>query len=176
MLPTIEYLKENATDIYYFGLGFIQVKIGDNIRYNFYHPKLTPCFVHNETVHTHAYDFKSEILKGCLNENLYAIEPTIKSTRYFCRIDCCGGHEKLFKARTVIRHSKKYNQGQSYTRFSDELHRVFVSQPTITKVTKGDRHGHAFGFIPDDQQDCTPFVSNMSVLHCWDIVEEILKC
>ena len=176
MLPTIEYLKENATNIYYFGLGFIQVKIGDNIRYNFYHPELTPCFVKNESVHTHAYDFKSEILKGCLYERLYAIEPTISSKRYFCKIDCCGGHEKLFKARTIVRHLKEHVQGKSYVRFSDDLHKVFVTQPTITKVIKGDRYGHAFGFILDDQIQCTPFISDMDEQGCWDIVEEVLKC
>lgn len=175
-LPELKWLKDNCERIYYFGLGFIQVKVDNQTRYNFYHPDLLPCFVKSENVHTHPYDYKSYILKGGLIEKLYAVEPTIKSSRYFCRIDCRGGHENLFKARTVVRSEITHPEGTEYLRFSDDLHKVLVNTPTITKVVKGEHSNYAFSFIPDDQQTCTPFISNMSEEECWHIVKEILKC
>ena len=175
-LPELQWLQDNCERIYYFGLGFIQVKIDDYTRYNFYHPELVPCFVNNESVHTHSYDYKSYILKGELVEKLYAINPTINSNRYFCKIDCCGGHEKLFKARTIVSNEFIHKEGSNYCRFSDELHKVFVKEPTITKVVKGERSGYAFSFIPDEQETCTPFISDMSEEECWKVVEGILEC
>ena len=176
MLPTIEYLKENSTGIYYFGLGFIQVKMGDDVRYNFYHPELTPRFVEGEEIHTHPYDFKSEILKGCLEEDLFDITPKAEGDWDFCKIDCKGSNEKLFPCRanldTVLFHLK----GEVYERDYARLHSVSTTEPTITKITKGECYGKAFALMPKGKEECTPFIHERHPQVCWDIVEEILKC
>ena len=65
----LEYLQQEAQEIYSFGLGFIQVKV-DNINYNFYHKDL-PKFSDVEKPHNHQQDFVSEIIKGRLNETTY---------------------------------------------------------------------------------------------------------
>jgi len=176
MLPTIEYLKENNTGIYYFGLGFIQVKMGDDVRYNFYHPELTPKFVEGEEIHTHPYDFKSEILKGCLEEDLFDIVPRSSGRWDFCKIDCKGNNEKLFPCDVALSTVFFHLEGEVYERDYATLHSVSVTEPTITKFTKGERYGKAFAIMPKDQEECTPFIHDRHPQVCWDIVEEILKC
>lgn len=176
MLPTIDYLKENATDIYYFGLGFIQVKVGDDIRYNFYHKKLTPCFVEGEDVHSHPYDFESTILKGNLLEILYEANITYKGKWDFCEIDCKGSNRKLLPCNKTSIESNFYCEGVNYKRCHETLHSVTAINPTITKVVKGTRHNKAFSLMPRGQEECTPFISTKSPQECWDIVEEVLKC
>lgn len=176
MLPTIEYLKENSTGIYYFGLGFIQVKIGNDIRYNFYHPELTPRFVDGEEIHTHPYDFESQILKGCLEETLFDIRTGEDGYWGFCEIDCKGHNKKLLPCNFAVNAILFHSKGEKYKRDYATLHSVSVTEPTITKFTKGKRYGKAFALMPKGKEECTPFVSNESEERCWEVVEEILKC
>ena len=176
MLPTIEYLKENATNIYYFGLGFIQVKIGDNIRYNFYHPELTPCFVRGEEVHSHHYDLESTILKGVLVESTYEVRPSNNGAWEFCEIDCKGNNTKLFPCIKLSSEDNFYEAGDSYKRDFATMHSVTAIRPTITKVVKGKHYDKAFCLMLRNQEECTPFTHDRHPQVCWDIVEEILKC
>lgn len=175
MLPTIEYLKDNNTGIYYFGLGFIQVKIGDDVRYNFYHPELTPCFVKGEEIHTHPYDFESHILKGCLEEFLYNVTPTGDGDWEMCSIDCKGTNTKLFPCNVDIDNLLFHIQGQSYERSYATLHSVVANVPTVTKLTKKLRYGKAFALMPNGKDCCSPFISYESEERCWEVVEEILS-
>lgn len=69
---TLANLRERATLIHYFGLGFIQVKLDADHRLHFYTAEL-PATVGEEEVHSHRYAFTSTVLAGALRQELFAV-------------------------------------------------------------------------------------------------------
>lgn len=59
----LDLLRSNHQRVYYFGLGFIQLKINEVERLHFYSPELP---VITEDIHDHRYSFTSKVLKGIL--------------------------------------------------------------------------------------------------------------
>lgn len=59
----IDYLKKNHTKIHGFGLGFIQIKLGEVFRLHIYTKEIA-LTTQDEEIHNHRYDFKSTVLKG----------------------------------------------------------------------------------------------------------------
>ncbi len=47
----IDYLIKNHTIIQYFGLGFIQIKINENVRFHFYHKDILVTTDDTHTIH-----------------------------------------------------------------------------------------------------------------------------
>src|SRR5271170_5939334 len=66
----LKALKKNHARLYYFGLGFIQLKINEWERLHFYSAKLPPI---TEDIHNHRYGFLSRILKGKLGNHVFDI-------------------------------------------------------------------------------------------------------
>lgn len=58
---------------FYFGLGFIKVRLDKHRSMNFYDPQLTAT-VGPEEVHDHRYDFTSTIIAGYLVNEIYAAD------------------------------------------------------------------------------------------------------
>ena len=76
---TIESLKKHCTLIHYFGLGFIQIKLGEQYRIHFYTNAL-PAIISAEEIHNHRYDFTSHILHGTFSQKLYQLVPGTSHT------------------------------------------------------------------------------------------------
>lgn len=71
MILDIDYLKTNCQRLYFFGLGFIQVKLNDSERVHFYtdvFPKTTV----EEEIHNHRYNFESQIVKGTITQEIFS--------------------------------------------------------------------------------------------------------
>ena len=66
----INLLKNHCARIYYFGLGFIQVKLDDSFRVHYYTDKLPAI---TEDIHNHRYDFTSEVVSGKLSTTIYRL-------------------------------------------------------------------------------------------------------
>lgn len=179
MLPTLEYLKENHTKIHYFGLGFIQIKIDDNLRYHFYHPELT-AFVGDEEIHNHRYDFISTILAGSLTQQKYDLY--VDGTPYthiVTQESCNPNYEGGKTYRGVIAAKGRcdtFTAGQSYTILSKEYHTV-KTDFAITKLYRGTvKHDFADVVRPRfGPEPVCPFSSKMTEDECWSHVEDCLK-
>lgn len=73
-LTFAEFLDAKREEPYYFGLGFIKVRL-DHIRsMNFYDPELG-AELPEEEVHDHRYDFTSQILGGSLTNQMWDVTP-----------------------------------------------------------------------------------------------------
>jgi hypothetical protein len=75
-LPTIDELrnkaKEYGTDPYWFGLGFIQLKLNDTSRMHFWLPEIP--HPEREEIHNHRYDFTSIVLAGHLMHEVWNLD------------------------------------------------------------------------------------------------------
>src|SRR5579863_7289598 len=79
-LPTIDDLRTKAasygTEPYWFGLGFIQLKLNDTARMHFWLPEIP--HPEREEIHNHRYDFSSIVLAGHLLHEVWHLD-TVKS-------------------------------------------------------------------------------------------------
>lgn len=75
-LPTLDELRAKAkaygTEPFWFGLGFVQLKLSDTERMHFWYPDI-PC-PEREEIHNHRYDFSSTVLAGQLRHEVYHLD------------------------------------------------------------------------------------------------------
>lgn len=67
----LDNLRSNHSRMYYFGLGFVQLKIDETWRLHFYSPELPPV---TEEVHDHRYDFESTTLAGAITNAFFDVQ------------------------------------------------------------------------------------------------------
>lgn len=179
MLPTLEYLKENHTKIHYFGLGFIQIKIDDNLRYHFYHPGLT-AFVGDEEIHSHRYDFISTILAGSLTQQKYDLYVDGSPTTHVVSQESCSpekhGGTTTWNTTAYKGRCDTFTAGQSYTILSKEYHTV-KADFAITKLYRGTISTPFANVVRPrfGPEPVCPFSSTMTENECWSYVEDCLK-
>lgn len=179
MLPTIEYLKENHTKIHFFGLGFIQIKIDDNLRYHFYHPDLNS-IVCDEEIHNHRYDFISTILAGSLTQQKYDVYVDGTATTHVITQESCNPNYKggATQWNVVVRKGicETFTAGQSYTILRKEYHTV-KTDFAITKLYRGTVQDQFADVVRPrfGPEPVCPFSSTMTEDECWKYVEDCLK-
>lgn len=69
----IEVLQRHNLKPRWFGLGFIQVKVDEKLRYHFWHPELVAT-VPPEEIHDHRYAYHSRIIRGKMDQRFYGYE------------------------------------------------------------------------------------------------------
>lgn len=171
---TLESLKKNCTLIHYFGLGFIQIKLGDMWRIHVYTDKL-PAIVDEEDVHNHRYDFKSRILHGTFKQELFEV---IAGDTHTLEDESCkkdGGSinpprpcslKKLF--------AQEMRQGSEYVIERDTYHRV-SSKNAITLLERSVVEKEFAQVIREkDGLKICPFSKVVPEDELWGIVEDIL--
>ena len=174
-LPTLEYLKKNNTLIHYFGLGFIQIKIGPCLRYHFYTKEL-PATV--EGVHNHRYSFNSTILKGQLNQYIYFPGPG--SSHELFNVSC-NPDEPNPEGRELIdlgdsRVTTILTKGSRYTLNHQVFHKVTADFDTITEINCGNpRKRFAQVIEPVGKKRTCPFANPRKPDELWELVSEMLK-
>jgi hypothetical protein len=74
-LPTIDELRARAkaygSDPYWFGLGFVQLKLSDTERMHFWSPEIP--YPEREEIHNHRYDFTSNVLAGAVHHETFLV-------------------------------------------------------------------------------------------------------
>lgn len=172
---TIESLKKHCTLIHYFGLGFIQIKLGERYRMHFYTHKL-PAIIGNEEIHNHRYDFTSHILYGTFSQKLYQItsdtthtvedESCTEGIMSDTRPDACG-------IRPLS--DETYVSGSHYTLSHETFHTVHSSDA----ITLLDRKPYAKKFAqvirPMNTPKTCPFSKKIPEDELWNIVEHLLR-
>lgn len=179
-VPDIDYLKDNAQVIQYFGLGFVQIKINEELRYHFYHPYLEKTSI--DDIHNHRCTFKSKILYGELHEELYKI---VEGDDYFVKVSKCkaGVSNELLDNKVSVKKIMDitYYAGSSYYRYPKEFHTVSNNGICITELTMiPPKYDSAIVLIKDKSEvDYCPFKSSYTINELWAIVYqslEVVKC
>lgn len=129
---TTESLQKNCTHIHYFGLGFIQIKLGETYRIHFYTDQL-PAIAGEEDVHNHRYDFRSKILYGNFKQELFEITP---GGVYVLEDESCKKNVTSEASSQVCSVKKIGEQnfiaGSEYTLDKDTYHRVYSNNANHT--------------------------------------------
>jgi hypothetical protein len=173
----INYLKQNHQMIHYFGLGFIQLKLTSTRRIHFYTP-LLPAITNCEDVHNHRYDFRSVIMKGTLNQQIFK---TVPGNQCYVENESCKETEnasddtiELCNLRIVC--EMDLPKGASYNIKHDVLHRVKALEPTITVLDRGDylkQYAQVVRFR--HTKKVCPFGKKIPEADLWPIVEDMLR-
>jgi len=164
-----KYLKDNATRIHYWGLGFIQVRVGENVNYHFYSESIAPNF-DTENPHNHAREFRSEILAGCLEEKRYHLTEggSYEMRDNLCTTDDGIVPEKLYGVGCVEHNF--YEKGDKYVCDKDTFHTVSATD-CITKITKYGDRGEVFSLKLNEAPKGV--ITRYSEDILWKIVKEM---
>jgi hypothetical protein len=177
--PTIDELRLNVRKIYYFGLGFVQVKVSESARYNFYHWKV-PAFV--DEPHDHRYDFTSFVVRGEIWNKIWIAHPDGDRSGILENESCREGVDAPSDPQSVrlaMGSTFATLRGMSYSLHHASLHTVWPALnegPCVTYVTRGPiKKDFARVFHPDGSEKVCPFSKKMPEDELWDIVSECLR-
>jgi hypothetical protein len=176
----IEELKKNYQMIHFFGLGFVQLKIDNNLRYHFYHPDLSS-IVQNEEVHNHRYNFISTILAGSLTNIVFDFNFNPNGL-YLLEKESCNINDKiesspfdLISVDLSKRSEKTYIKGESYTFLTNEYHKVSTDF-AITRLYRGQVTSSFANVIrKKEKSKVCPFSKKLTETECWNIVQECIN-
>lgn len=175
MLLTTDDLRAKHTMIHYFGLGFIQIKMGEWWRFHFYN-EAVPSIMPEEEVHNHRYDFSSEIISGGLSEELYV--PADGDDHCLTSVSCDPDNKAPDDQRLCglkLIHTQYYTGGATYWTDQDTFHRVKAGY-CITRLRRGNvAKDFAQVIRPVKEQEVCPFSPEMSEDDMWDIVDDMCK-
>jgi hypothetical protein len=175
----INYLKTLGTP-FYFGLGFIQLKMTNDSRLNFYHPDVMPILDEDE-IHDHRYDFHSKVIKGRLENEIFDYNSLLFSDYILCEVSC--KKEDAGKEPVEIREVEPHkvcgfscSAGDSYDLENFMFHRIKYPVPTITLLTRGPiKKEYAHIIKHKDSPAVCPFSKKMSDEEIWEIIEQIVS-
>ena len=170
----IDWLKSNKTVIHYFGLGFIQLKLGPNYRLHFYTAKLPPIVGH-EDIHNHRYGFESFILKGRFFQQIYNI---VEGDDYVMELESCedgSESEYLGTCDADLIHVSAYNAGSRYSVSHKAYHSAFAEE-AITLIRRPTEYAKDRATVvrPSGTPKVCPFSKKLPEAELWKIVEEMI--
>lgn len=171
------FLKQNCKLIHSFGLGFIQIKLNEKERVHIYTKKVKTT-THCEEIHDHRYDFKSEIIKGSLINEIFEIDIN-KDSHFLIKENCSPNkkNENQEKISCGIKKivSTKMEKGTVYWMDKDVMHRVETDR-CITFLTR-DLISKDFARViyPIKHELVCPFSANLSEDQLWQIVKEEIE-
>lgn len=174
-LLNVDFLRENNTRMYYFGLGFIQVVLNQEERIHFYSTQL-PVF--NDEIHNHRYNFTSTILKGRFFDFRYQL---IAGDSHILTNETCNKDIPLLNSIEIpvgVKElsEREYRAGDSYDIFFNEFHGVDTVGDTITYLKRSDIiTDYAQVLFPKGVIKTCPFENTFKDDFLWDIIENTIK-
>lgn len=171
-----DFLRKNHQLIHFFGLGFVQLKLDDNLRMHFYHPDVTP-IVNLEEIHNHRYDFISTIMAGHITQELFTVQSGMSD--YVMVEENCKP-EKIARPQKVdvivipdgVQH---FGKGDSYTSLSHQFHRVSTDF-AITRLYRGAIILDNASVIKNKNEETVcPFSKQLTINECWEIVDSCIN-
>lgn len=171
-------LKDTFTKIHFFGLGFIQVDTLNGDRYHFYTDTLSGGGNSVESKHTHRYSFTSDILSGCLIQDIWEerVGYDYAVTYNTCGRVVGGVVPESYTATLHLSEVMKNYQGSEYTITPDIIHSVRAVD-TITKLKRDLTATTDFAKVYNlkhAQINC-PFSHEVSEEVLWNQVELMCK-
>jgi hypothetical protein len=168
-------LQQKATHIHYFGLGFIQIKLGQTHRIHFY-TDLLPAIVDKEDVHDHRYDFTSKILYGTFTQELFSVQ---EGNDYVLEEESCTEGYMPDESKRLLCTIEKISEehfttGSSYSISHTALHRVH-SRDAITFLTRSPYKKHLARVArKQDAPKVCPFSKKVDEATLWNMVDTLL--
>lgn len=178
-------VTDNGEQPFFFGLGFIKLKLGpryDHGSLHFYNTFLSENkTISDEEWHDHRYDFHSDILRGviiqeecCFNEGPLPL--------YDCfEVSCQKGiplpSRPASSGNISCINRQRLVAGSSYELSSGTFHKISTNEPTITFFQPGpqlkavSRVLTPFGI----SLGVCPYESQFSSDDCWDIIKRCLE-
>jgi hypothetical protein len=176
MILNIDSLKENCQRIYFFGLGFIQVKLNDSERVHFYTNEFQKTSVAEE-IHNHRYDFESTIIKGTIIQEIFSYQYDDKGDSWITKETCNPDTKKefdRFKCTVKLIQRQMFATGSMYWTDHDTLHRVDADQ-AITYLKRGPyMKDEANVVYPVNIVPTCPFSVKVSDDELWDVVRSMI--
>lgn len=177
-LPPLDALKQYHTKIHFFGLGFIQIKITETLRFHFYTKKLQS-IMPVEEVHNHRYDFTSYILKGELTQRIY--RPVPGETHIIVDVDCREAetpdprrHARIMWTPQLML-SSRLDAGSEYTLPNFVFHQV-ESDFCVTRIEREPVMKERAGVLRKlGTEPVCPFSKKVPDDTLWEIVEDMLN-
>jgi hypothetical protein len=167
------WLRNNHERIYFFGLGFIQLKINETYRLHFYIPEL-PSFVDHP--HNHRYDFESTILKGEFTNNIYK---EVTGLDFIIQEDSCSEGfiptKKPRNANFELVSSTTYTTGETYSMNHETFHTVKADRAITLLKRSAYKKELADVAYPSNQKKVCPFMSKLSEDLLWDYIKQELN-
>ena len=194
-LPKLEDLRAKAkkygSDPYWFGLGFIQLKLSDTERMHFWCPEIPS--PEREEIHNHRYDFTSTVLAGELKHDVYHLDATISATApdqiwaeaewEIFETNCAPGKEGTVESVTpcLITNVGKFNlkAGSTYEFPHDSFHTTVDTKFAITHLTRVLPKPLEYASVIKKRGTPTtcPFKDKMDKKVCWDhIYNAYVRC
>tara|TARA_Y100000034_G_scaffold136841_1_gene216279 strand:- start:4528 stop:5115 length:588 start_codon:yes stop_codon:yes gene_type:complete len=172
-LIKIKELQENER-IYFFGLGFIQIKLSDKYRIHFYNKKLPSI---TDSIHNHRYDFNSYILKGEFTNQVFKEDKggelfTLNNESCNPEIEAPELSKKIY----LTEDSKKvYKEGESYFMDYTWLHKV-ESDYAITLLERSNyKQEFAQIALKENEENICAFSKKIDEKLLWSIIGEMLN-
>jgi len=162
--------------IHYFGLGFIQLKLGGRKRLHFYNltlPKIMP----EEEAHNHRYHFRSTIILGNLTNTI--CRPTLGTSHYRTKVSCdpkkTVNDDTLELCNLEFDSEHIYTAGSVYVLHHNTFHKVrsnycitlIERRPTIKEFAEVIRERGT--------EPVCPFSMSLSESYLWEMVEEMIE-
>lgn len=167
------WLKKNHQRLYYFGLGFIQLKINEKYRLHFYTNKLDS---NTDSIHNHRYDFKSKILKGSFNNKIFSLT---KNNTHIIENESCNENIKApkntKKCGIKLISDKNYKMGEDYFMHYKDLHQVH-SIYAITLLERSEYKQEYAQIVSSIgiKSNC-PFAIKINEDKLWKIIKEMIN-
>ena len=170
---SIDQLKNNYTRLYYFGLGFIQLKLDETYRLHFYTDQLDQ---NTDSVHNHRYDFTSKILKGSFTNRIYDL---VEGDKYLLTNESCNpdieAPELQQDCDLTLREEKRYVENEIYTMHHKDLHQV-ESKYAITLLERSEyKQDFAQVILNKKGHNNCPFAVKIPDSKLWEIIRSMLN-
>lgn len=193
ILPPIQYLRERAekygSDPYWFGLGFIQLKLSDVERMHFWTPDIPS--PEREEIHNHRYDFSSIVLAGNLRHDVYHLDATVDPSADLRIVDgceyeifetnCAPTHEGTVETVSpcLVTHIGQFNlqAGSTYEFPHESFHTTEGTEFAITKLIRKLPKPIEFASVIKKRGAATacPFKDKLPTETCWQHIDAALR-
>lgn len=171
----LQNLKDNHIRLYYFGLGFIQLKINETYRLHFYSARLPAI---TEDIHNHRYNFQSKILKGNIINRIWCVSYDAP-TNHIMLNESCNPNIAAPKTTTPcsvhLYEEASYSAGDIYHMDDSIFHQVQANN-CITLLKRGPyTKEFAQIVLPENKESVCPFSKEVDQKILWEVIEEMLS-
>lgn len=173
----IDYLKSLENKPYYFGLGFIQLKINKEHRIHFWHTDLIKT-AGEEELHNHRYNFKSHVLKGKLLNEVFTYDKVGSEYGLYqvsCSADSSEESKHIFNCTPIKVCSFETTTGQSYTLDHNFFH-TSHTDGCITLLERDDivkEYAHVISL--NNKSIACPFSIKLIDDQIWSYIEDLIN-
>ncbi len=167
-------LKSYGNEPEYFGLGFIQLKATNEMRYHFWHPDISP-IVSEEEIHDHRYFFASEIIVGELNQSLYV---PVEGTDYDLYQVSCDPNNKMDNFLKTVNmqliSTQKFVVGSTYSIETGTYHTVHATKAATRLIRLPIVQEYAHVARKPNSNAVCPFSKKIDHETLWKMIADIV--